>query len=71
MGPNTVAFILNALNAIPGLVAAGANLVEQVGQLSAQIKTLQAEKRDPTAEEWSAQNQALADAIAKLGAAKS
>lgn len=66
MGPNAVAFILSGLQALPGLIAAGSNVVTEVQALSGQIKTLQSENRDPTPEEWQAQNAALAGGVAAL-----
>ena len=50
-----MAYALQALQAIPSLIAAGQSVVELVTQTSDALKKMQAENRDPTAEEWAAQ----------------
>lgn len=55
MNPTILMYTLQALEAIPSLIAAGQNVVALVNQTSAAVKKMQAENRDPTAEEWAAQ----------------
>lgn len=47
-------FALAVLQAVPGLVAAGMDVVKFVEQQTAALTAMQAAGRDPTADEWSA-----------------
>ena len=47
---------LQLLNAIPALIAAGANITTLVQQHAAKLKEMVDAGRDPTAEEWDDMN---------------
>ncbi len=61
-----IAYALSLLTEVPTLIAAGKSVVDLVQTGSAALKTMQAENRDPTAQEWSdlnAQIKALRDEL--------
>ena len=66
MSAAVLQYILIALQALPGLVQAGASLATEVEQLMAQLQIFQQQKRDPTADEWAAQAANLVQALAAL-----
>lgn len=51
-----IAFALQLLNVVPGLVAAGANVVGLIQDGRAALQKMQDENRDPSPEEWDALN---------------
>ena len=63
-------YVLMALQALPALVTAGADLAAEVQGLQAQIRLFASENRDPTSSEWAAQNAALLAALAELAKAR-
>ena len=69
MNPMILTYALQALEAIPSLIAAGQSVVSLVNQTSAAVKKMQAENRDPTAEEWAAQAKIISDLRAILHSA--
>ena len=66
MNPAILMYAMQALEAIPSLIAAGQSVVNLVNQASAAVKKMQAENRDPTAEEWAAQAAVISDLRAIL-----
>ncbi len=54
-----LAFVLAALQAVPAIVAAGADVVAFVQQTTTSVTALQTASREPTAAEWAAQSAAL------------
>ena len=66
MNPAILMYALQALEAIPSLIAAGQSVVELVNQTSASVRKMQAETRDPSAEEWAAQAKTISDLRAIL-----
>lgn len=54
-----LSFAIEALSALPDLIAAGVNVVEFIGAANTALKTMQSEDRDPTDAEWEALNQAV------------
>lgn len=69
MSAAVLMYAMQALEAIPSLIAAGQNVVNLVNQTSAAVKKMQTENRDPTAEEWAAQAQVISDLRAILHSA--
>lgn len=57
---NTLAFLLQALQAIPPLLKAGADIAQFVKDTTAKVEVMQAEGRDPTPAEWDALNAIIA-----------
>lgn len=55
-----LAFALQALQVLPGLVSAGVDIAHLVNQTTTALGKMQAEKRDPTQEEWDALNEQIA-----------
>ena len=51
-----IAYALQLLQVLPSLISAGRDVVGLVSQGSAALKTMAAENRDPTDEEWTALN---------------
>ncbi len=66
MNPAILMYAMQALEAIPSLLAAGQSVLNLVNQTSAAVKKMQTENRDPTAEEWTAQAQIISDLRAIL-----
>ncbi len=66
MSAVALAYLLTALQALPALINDGASVAAEVEALVAFIKAGQ----DPTPEQWAAQSQAMAAALAGLMAAK-
>ncbi len=69
MNPAILMYAIQALEAIPSLLAAGQSVITLVNQTTTNLKKMQAENRDPTAEEWAAQAQAIHDLRAILHSA--
>jgi hypothetical protein len=46
--------LISFLEVLPGLIQAGVEVVTLITSTVAQVKTMIAENRDPTAEEWDA-----------------
>ena len=68
MNPAILMYAMQALEAIPTLIAAGQSVINLVSQTSQSVKKMQAENRDPTAEEWAAQAKTISDLRAILHA---
>lgn len=66
MSSVALAYLLTALQALPALINAGASVATEVEALIAFIQA----GKDPTPEQWAAQSQAMATALAGLMAAK-
>jgi hypothetical protein len=69
MNPAILMYAIQALQAIPQLIAAGQSVVSLVNHTTDALKLMQAENRDPTAEEWMAQAKVVSDLRALLHAA--
>lgn len=69
MNPAVLMYAMQALNAIPTLIAAGQSIADLVNQTNAAVNKMVSEKRDPTAEEWAAQAQVISGLRAILHAA--
>lgn len=59
MGPGAITFALQLLAQLPGLIAAGAQVVELVNQTRERLEDMQANNREPTAQEWEELNQRI------------
>lgn len=55
-----IAFALQALEAIPTLLAAGQSVVGLVQHSSAALKLMQTENREPSSQEWADLNATIA-----------
>lgn len=51
-----LAYAMQVLNILPGLMAAGHSVVELVTETNTALAKMQEEKRDPSPEEWDALN---------------
>lgn len=60
-----IAYAIQALNVLPGLIAAGIDVVAIVQKTSDDLAAMQAENRDPTDEEWAALNKVVEDLRAR------
>lgn len=60
-----LAFAIEALNVLPGLISAGMDVVSFITKASDDLKKMQSEGRDPTDEEWDALNNVVQDLRAK------
>lgn len=69
MNPAVLMYAMQALNAIPTLIAAGQSIADLVNQTNAAVNKMVTEKRDPTADEWAAQAQVISGLRAILHAA--
>lgn len=58
---NAITFALAAFDVLPGLIAAGMDVVSFISKTSADLKAMQAEGRDPTPEEWDTLNKVVED----------
>ncbi len=56
-----LAYALQLLNSLPGLIEAGVDVYDMVTQANADLKKMQAEGRDPNADEWATLNAAIED----------
>jgi hypothetical protein len=61
-----ITFAIQALAALPPLLRAGADVLASIEQTVAALRAMQAEGRDPTAEEWAAQHARIAADLAQL-----
>ena len=68
MNPAILMYAIQALEAIPQLLAAGQSVVTLVDQTTTNLKAMQAQNRDPSAEEWAAQAKVISDLRAILHA---
>lgn len=50
--PAIAAFAIQILTALPSLIKAGIDITTLVSDSTAKLEKMQAEKRDPTPEEW-------------------
>ena len=64
-----LAFALQALTLLPGLIQAGAEVLTLIQSTTTALHAMQAEGRDPTEAEWTALRDAGAAALARLDAA--
>jgi hypothetical protein len=55
MNPAVLMYAIQALEALPQLIAAGQSVTALITQTTSSLKSMQAENRDPTAAEWVAQ----------------
>lgn len=55
-----LAFAMEALTALPGLITAGKDIMGLVQSTNSVLSTAQAEKRDPTDQEWATLNNTIA-----------
>ena len=55
----TLKFAMDALNALPSLIAVGADILSFIETTNEKLKQMQAESRDPTDEEWESLNQTI------------
>ena len=69
MNPAILMYAMQALEAIPSLIAAGQSVVNLVNSTSSNVKKMVAENRDPTAQEWADQAKVISDLRAILHAA--
>ena len=69
MNPLILTYALQALNAIPSLIAAGQSVAGLVNQTNAAVQKMVTENRDPTADEWAAQAKVISDLRAILHSA--
>ncbi len=60
-------YVAVALAALDEILRAGGSVADLIAQLKATITALQAENRDPNAEEWKALNAQISAAMAALG----
>ncbi len=56
-----LAFAIEALNTLPGLISAGIDVIDLINKTSDDLKKMQDENRDPTDDEWAALNKAVED----------
>lgn len=56
---NALLFATQLLQSLPGLIAAGVEVVDLIQKGNAKLKELQAEGRDPTPEEWDDLNDSI------------
>jgi hypothetical protein len=56
MNPTAIAYAIELLGAIPNLIAAGRDIAALVSEGKFKLEQMQAEKRDPTPEEWDVLN---------------
>lgn len=68
MSPALLGCILQAIQVIPQIIAAGQSVAGLIAQTSDSLGKMQSEGRDPTADEWAAQAQAINGLRAKLHA---
>ena len=57
----TAELAITILQALPGLIQAGANVINLLNSTNTTIATAQAENRDPTDTEWNALDSILSD----------
>lgn len=62
----TLAFAVQALEILPGLIQAGVNVASFIKSTNDALAKMKAENRNPTKEEWDAQNAVIADLRAQL-----
>lgn len=60
MSPAILMYSIQILNALPGLIATGQNVLSVVQQHRDAMESMLAEKRDPTPAEWDALNASIA-----------
>jgi len=68
VNPLTLMYAIQALEAIPQLIAAGHSVIDLANQTASDLKKMQAENRDPSAAEWAAQAKLISDLRAQLHA---
>ena len=66
MTPSQLAFALTVLQALPGLIAAGKDVAGLLQKTANSLTKMQAEGREPTAEEWADMNTIINDLRAIL-----
>ena len=68
MSPAVLAYVLAALQALPYVMQAGVSVEQFAASTVAALQQMQAQNRDPTPEEWQAQNSLLTAALNNLSA---
>ncbi len=58
---SAIAFAIEALNVLPGLISSGIDVIDLINKTSADLKKMQDENRDPTDSEWEALNKIVED----------
>ncbi len=66
--PQVLLYMLQVLNAIPGLLAAGQSVMGLVNNATVAVQNMQAENRDPSPAEWDALNKTIAALRSELHA---
>ena len=66
MNPAALLYALQVLESLPGLIAAGQNVIGMVESSTAAIKQMVDENRDPSDAEWQTLNEATAALRAQL-----
>lgn len=56
---SALAFAMQLLESLPGLIQAGADVAELISNGSAKLKEFEQENRDPTDEEWEELNASI------------
>jgi hypothetical protein len=60
MNPTAIAYALQLMSALPGLIKAGVDITHTVTASRDKLAQMDAEKRDPTPAEWDALNAEIA-----------
>lgn len=68
--PAALLWAIQAIQIATQLAAAGKDIVSTLNYIRDTLKTMQAENRDPSPEEWSALNQKTLDLLAELNSPK-
>lgn len=66
--PAVIIYAIQALQIATALAAAGKDVVTLLKQIRDALTTMQSEKRDPSAEEWSALNAHVMALLAEINA---
>ncbi len=56
-----ISFAIEAFNTLPGLIAAGMDIIGFITKTNDALKLMQAEDRDPSDEEWDTLNKVIED----------
>lgn len=69
MNPLTALYALQLLQALPGLIATGQNVMSIINQGTTALQNMVAEKRNPSEAEWDALNAVTAELRKQLHSA--
>ena len=69
MNPLTALYALQLLQALPGLIATGLNVMSIINQGTTALQNMVAEKRNPSEAEWDALNAVTAELRKQLHSA--